>query len=116
MAAEIDNGRASHAQLSEQKLALAERLNATEHTLTALREEIRQREDDFQVGVGGPPPRACLLRRARPRTARGHRPFAPRVLQPLHRLRRASRAPAPPPPAPRRLCVAQPARACAGGS
>ena len=88
MAAEIDNGRASHAQLSEQKLALAERLNATEHTLTALREEIRQREDDFQVGVAGPPPRACLLRRARPRTARGHRPFAPRVLQPLHRLRR----------------------------
>ena len=35
--------------LSEQKLALIERLNGAEHSLAALRSELQQREDDFQV-------------------------------------------------------------------
>ena len=39
-------------QVSEQKLALLERLNSTEHTLSALRGELQQREEDFQVDLG----------------------------------------------------------------
>ena len=52
MADELESLRSSNAQLAEQKLALIERLNATESTLSALRTELGKREDDFQVDLG----------------------------------------------------------------
>jgi len=51
LADELQRVRHEHGQVAEQKLALIERLNATEHTLSALRHELKQREDDFQVDL-----------------------------------------------------------------
>ena len=54
LAGELESTRASHAQLAEQKLALLERLTATEHTLTALRNELARREGARAIHLGKP--------------------------------------------------------------
>jgi chromosome segregation ATPase len=52
LATELEESRQAHSQLSEQKLALFERINATEHTLATLRSELGRREEDFEVDMG----------------------------------------------------------------
>ena len=71
MASELEAVRLSHSQVSEQKLAVIERLNSTEHALSALRAELAKREEDFQVKCRDAPPppfsrRGMAVARARP--------------------------------------------------